>query len=51
MSFALGVVITLYIVVLLCRYSWYLGWKACAKAMGVASEEFSEKYKHLDKYL
>ena len=27
MSFALGVVIILYIVVLLCRYSWYLGYK------------------------
>jgi len=50
-STGIAVLSILFIVGVLCRYSYYLGWKACEKAIGVASKEFNEKYKHLDKLL
>ena len=33
MSTGLGIVIVLYIIILLCRYSYYLGWKARERKM------------------
>jgi len=47
----MAILFILAIVGLLCRYSYYLGYKACEKHIGVASKEFNEKYKHLDKLL